>query len=62
MHRIPPGNTGQFLKINLKCSVQESRAGGARGWKMVKGETGMQAFSPKLCLAGICSGNENAGS
>jgi len=54
------GRAGQE-KINLKSSVQESGAGGARGWKMVKSETGRQVVSPKLFLAGISSGNKKAG-
>jgi len=48
-------------KINLKSSVQESGAGGARGWKMVKSETGRQVVSQKIFLAGIRLGNEKAG-
>jgi hypothetical protein len=60
MHERPLGNTGQVTKNQLECSVQESGAGGARGWEMVKGETGRQVISPKLFLAGMSSGNENA--
>ena len=47
MHKKLLGNTGQVRKNQPKISVQESGAGGARGWEMAKGVTGKQMVSPK---------------